>query len=158
MMPRAAFGGNFHFLARGDFAGLLLNTLKEKPMHGYELMKAMEDRFQGFYKPSPGAIYPALRSLQRRGLVAVAGRERRKVYRITPQGRTYLKATRQEFRARFEELAKRLGPERTAMFREFRQTGRVLATNLQNVTPEQARDLQRLMVEMRERIIRILAR
>ncbi len=156
-MPRAGFGGNFHFLARGDFAGLLLGILQEKPMHGYELMKAMEDRFQGFYTPSPGAIDPALRSLHGRGLVAVAGRERRKTYRITPQGRAYLKATHEEFRARFDELAKRLGPERTAMFREFRRTGKLLATNLQNVTPEQARDLRKLMVEMRERIIRVLA-
>ncbi len=158
MTPWMAFGGNSHFLAKGDFAGLILDVLQEKPMHGYELMKAVEDRFHGFYKPSAGALYPALRALHRRGLVAVTGRERRKIYRTTPQGRAYLEATHDEFRARFSELAKRLGPERTAMFRELRTTGRLLATNLQNVTPAQAKELRKLMVDMREQVIRVLAR
>ncbi|HII41485.1 MAG TPA: PadR family transcriptional regulator, partial [Thermoplasmata archaeon] len=63
MTSQDGFGGTHHFLAKGDFTGLLLVVLREKPMHGYEVMKALEERFHGFYKPSPGAIYPALRSL-----------------------------------------------------------------------------------------------
>ncbi len=157
MMPKDGFGGTFHFLAKGDFPGLLLVVLQEKPMHGYEIMKALEARFHGFYKPSAGAIYPGLRSLHRRGLVTVAGGERRKVYRITPQGRAYLRGVKKEVKAHFASFQETVGPERADMFHEFRATGRLLATNLRNVTPEQATALRELMVEMRERILRVLS-
>ncbi len=126
-------------------------------MHGYEIMKALEERFQGFYKPSAGSIYPALRSLLAKGFVTVNGEERRKTYRITAKGTAYLRSFRAERRAHFEALQKALGPERAAMFREFRNTGRLLATNMRTVTPEQAKELRSLMAEMRERIITILA-
>lgn len=157
MVSKEQFGGTYHFLARGDFAGLLLVVLREKPMHGYEVMKAMEERFHGFYKPSAGAIYPALRSLLRKGYVTVTGEERRKTYRITKQGENYLRGVRAELKARFQQIQKTLGPERAAMFKEFRKTGRLLATNSRTVTPKQARELQGLMIEMRKRILTILA-
>jgi DNA-binding PadR family transcriptional regulator len=157
MLSKDGFGGTFHFLAKGDFPGLLLVVLQEKPMHGYEIMKALEERFHGLYKPSAGAIYPALSSLHRRGLVTVAGGERRKTYQITPQGKAYLRGVRNEVKSRFATLQKTLGPERAAMFREFRTTGRLIATNMRNVTPEQATELRAVMVEMRERILKILA-
>ena len=157
MLSKETFGGTYHFLAKGDFAGLLLVVLREKPMHGYELMKALEERFHGFYKPSAGAIYPALRSLHRRGLVSVAGGERRNTYRITAAGEARLREVHQEVQARFKALEKAMGPERAAMFREFRKTGHLLRTNIGQVTPRQARKLRALMTEMRERIIKILA-
>ena len=156
MMSKDGFGGTFHFLAKGDFAGLLLVVLQEKPMHGYEIMKALEERFHGFYKPSAGAVYPALRSLHRRGLVTVTGGERRKTYRITREGEAYLRSVRKELKARFREIEKALGPERAAMLREFRNTGRLIRTNMRSVTPSQAKELRGLMAEMRERIIKIL--
>src|SRR5574340_1407201 len=104
MMPKEGFGGTYHFLAKGDFAGLILVALREKPMHGYEIIKALEERFHGFYKPSPGAVYPALRSLLRRGFVSVTGEERRKTYRITKQGEAYLRGARAEVKARFQQM------------------------------------------------------
>ncbi len=156
-MPRERFGGSFHFLARGDFAGLVLSVLREKPMHGYEIMKALEERFHGFYKPSPGSLYPALRSLLGKGYVTVTGGERRKTYRITSKGQAYLETCRGELKAHFEEVQKTLGPERAAMFREFRRTGRLIATNVRNVTPAQAKAIRGVVVEMRERIMQILA-
>lgn len=156
-MPKENFGGSFHFLARGDFAGLVLSALQEKPMHGYEIMKALEERFQGFYKPSPGSIYPALRSLLGKGYVTVTGEERRKTYRITAKGQAYLRTFRAELKAHFDAVHKALGPERAAMFQELRNTGRLIATNIRHVTPQQAKELRTLMLEMRERIIKILA-
>jgi DNA-binding PadR family transcriptional regulator len=157
MVAQEHFGGTYHFLAKGDFAGLALAVLQEKPMHGYEIMKAMEERFHGFYKPSAGAVYPALRTLLRKGYVTVTGEERRKTYHITKQGETYLREVRAELKVRFRQIQKTLGPERAAMFAEFRTTGRLLATNIRNVTPKQARELRGLMIEMRKRILKILA-
>ncbi len=100
------FGGFFHFFGKGDFKGLVLHLLEEHPMHGYEIIKAIEERYHGFYKPSAGAIYPA----------------------------------------------------RAALFREFRATGKLLRTNMSEVTPKQANELRQVVIEMREKAMRILSK
>ncbi len=152
------FGGSFHFLAKGDFKGLVLHLLEDRPMHGYEIIKAIEERYQGFYKPSAGAIYPALRSLLRRRLVSVSGEERRKTYRITRAGKAYLRNRQDVFQERLRAFESAVGPERAALFREFRATGKLLSSNMREVTPEQATKLRKLVIEMREKAIRILSR
>jgi len=152
------FGGSFHFLAKGDFKGLVLHLLEDHPMHGYEIIKAIEERYQGFYKPSAGAIYPALRALLGKGYVSVSGEERRKTYRITREGKAYLRSRRKELHDRFRAFEAAVGPERAALFREFRTTGKLLATNMRDVTPLQAEELRKLVVEMREKVLRILSK
>ena len=99
------FGGFFHFFGKGDFKGLVLHLLEERPMHGYEIIKAIEERYHGFYKPSAGAIYPALRALLRKGYLSVSGEERRKTYRITRDGKAYLRSRRKEIEQRFRRYA-----------------------------------------------------
>ncbi len=59
-------------------------------MHGYEMMKALEEKSGGFYVPSAGSIYPTLQMLEDRGLVTVAEAEGKKVYSITDTGRAFL--------------------------------------------------------------------
>lgn len=146
------------FLAKGGFRVLLLRVLSDKPMYGYEIIKVLEDRFQGFYRPSAGAVYPALRSLQREGLVAVRGSERRKTYRITPKGSAYLRNQREEMRQQFKSFQAAVGPERAALLRELRETGRLLMPNLRTITPGQAIELRGAVEEMRRRIAGILAK
>ncbi len=145
------------FLAKGGFRILVLRSLSERPMYGYEVIKILEDRFQGFYRPSAGAVYPALRSLQREGLVAVRGSERRKTYHITAKGKTYLRQRRKERNRQFESFQAAVGPERAALLRELRETGRLLMPNLRTITPRQAVELQKAVAEMRGRIASILA-
>ncbi len=158
-MDRSGLGApTFPFLGKGRFRILLLRTLESQPMHGYEIMKVLEERFQGFYKPSPGAIYPALRSLLREGLVAVSGAERRKTYRITPKGRAYVRGHEADMDKRFRAFETAVGKERAGLFRELRTTGKLLGTNLRTITPEQASELRELMVQMRERMMKILAK
>jgi len=150
------FGGSFKFLAKGDFKGLLLRSLKDKPMHGYEVMKALEERFHGFYRPSAGAIYPALRALLREGLVATDGEVRRRTYHITAKGRAYLRHRKAEFEQRFRAFEAAVGPERAALFRELRTTAKTFATALREITPRQAKAVRALLVDIRERMVRIM--
>lgn len=145
------------FLGKGGFRMLVLRALIERPMYGYELIKALEDRFQGFYRPSAGAVYPALRSLQRQGLVAVRGSERRKTYHITAKGKAYLRDQREEMHRQFESFQAAVGPERAALLREIRETGRLLMPNLRSITPRQAAELRKAVAEMRGRIAAVLA-
>ena len=90
----------------GELRLLLLAMIAERPSHGYELIKAVEERFGGAYTPSPGVIYPTLSWLDDMGYAAVepveAGRKR---YRITAEGEAFLAANR----AAADELLARAG-------------------------------------------------
>ena len=146
-----------HFLGKGDFKSILLHILENRPMHGYEIIKSLEERYHGFYKPSPGTVYPALRALLRQGLVEVSGEERRKTYRISRKGRGHLRSRRAEIEKRFRLFETTVGPERASLLRELRTTGRMLGLNIRNATPEQAVELRKVLVEMRERMMKIIA-
>lgn len=145
------------FLGKGGFRVLVLRSLSERPMYGYEVIKVLEDRFQGFYRPSAGTVYPALRSLQREGLIAARGSDRRKTYHITAKGKTHLHEQREQRHRAFESFQAAVGPERAALLRELRETGRLLMPNLRTITPRQAAQLQKAVAEMRGRIAAILA-
>ncbi|EHH67944.1 PadR family transcriptional regulator [Gluconobacter morbifer] len=60
--------------------------LHEAPAHGYELIRRLEERSGGFYKPSPGVIYPSLTYLEEAGLAAVTQEGNRKSYALTEEG------------------------------------------------------------------------
>src|SRR6266567_8157357 len=83
-------GEGRRFFGRGDVKYALLELVQERPMHGYEMMKALEEKSGGFYVPSAGSIYPTLQMLEDRGLVTVAESEGKKVYTITDEGRAIL--------------------------------------------------------------------
>ncbi|MDH5643842.1 MAG: PadR family transcriptional regulator [Gemmatimonadota bacterium] len=75
----------------GDMKYVVLKLLKEKPMHGYEVMKALEEQTQGCYKPSPGTVYPTLQWLEDEGLVKCEQQEDgKKIYSITDAGLEFL--------------------------------------------------------------------
>jgi DNA-binding PadR family transcriptional regulator len=69
---------------------VILKLLREKPRHGYEVMKELEERMHGCYSPSPGTVYPTLQWLEDEGLVAAKDVEGKKVYEITDAGRAFL--------------------------------------------------------------------
>lgn len=86
-------GGEFpgaRRLASQDLQLVILALLADKPAHGYELIKIIEEKSEGFYTPSPGVIYPALTYLEEVGHASVAQDGGRKLYSITPQGEAYL--------------------------------------------------------------------
>ena len=75
---------------RGDLKFVILRLVSEKPMHGYEVMQALEEESGGWYKPSPGSVYPTLQMLEDEGLLVSREDEGKKVYEITEKGRKYL--------------------------------------------------------------------
>src|SRR5271168_5071776 len=74
------------FLEHGDLRLLVLHLINEKPRHGYEIIKAIEDLAGGAYAPSPGVIYPTLTMLEELGQVESTTEGTRKNFVITPQG------------------------------------------------------------------------
>lgn len=91
----------------GELRLLLLAMIAGRPSHGYEIIKAIEERFGGSYTPSPGVIYPTLAWLDDMGYAAIEVEEAgRKRYRITTEGEAFLVANR----AAADALLSRLGP------------------------------------------------
>lgn len=82
--------------AHGHLRLYLLSLLDTAPMHGYELIQALGDRFGGTYTPSAGTIYPRLGKLEEEGLVTKAADGRKTVYAITDAGRAELAARQGE--------------------------------------------------------------
>jgi DNA-binding PadR family transcriptional regulator len=75
----------------------ILILLNKKPHHGYEMMKAVESRTSGFWRPTAGGIYPILQDLEKSGYIKgewdCETKRKRKIYAITPEGKTVLEHT-----------------------------------------------------------------
>lgn len=79
----------------GELRYVLLHLIAEKPRHGYELIKAIEEQFGGMYSPSPGVIYPTLTLLEELGYLRPETTDgARKLYSITPEGTAFMDANR----------------------------------------------------------------
>jgi DNA-binding PadR family transcriptional regulator len=105
-------------LASIDLQLLILHLLAEKPRHGYEVIKELDERTQGFYVPSPGMVYPALTYLEEIGHATVEAEGTRKLYRITAAGTAYLEENRSQADAllnQFERIGKRMDRVRRAL-------------------------------------------
>ena len=78
----------------GTLRYLVLQLIADKPRHGYDIIKAIEQRAGGTYAPSPGAIYPLMHGLVGHGYVAVSLDGNKKLHSITPEGLAFLAANR----------------------------------------------------------------
>jgi DNA-binding PadR family transcriptional regulator len=81
-------------LAQGDLRLIALALIAEQPRHGYDIMKALEEKTSGWYSPSPGIVYPTLTYLEEVGYVTGEAEGAKKLYTITEQGRAYLAENR----------------------------------------------------------------
>jgi DNA-binding PadR family transcriptional regulator len=93
-------------LSAGDLQLVVLALLEKQPAHGYELIRAIEERSSGFYVPSPGVIYPALTYLDEIGQAAVEQDGNRKLYRLTDEGRRHLEANRAHAESMLDALGR----------------------------------------------------
>ncbi|NYF12563.1 DNA-binding PadR family transcriptional regulator [Pseudoclavibacter sp. JAI123] len=138
--------------AHGHLRLYLLSLLEDQPRHGYELIQALSERFDGTYSPSAGTIYPRLAKLEEEGLVTKHNDGRKSVYRITEAGRRELDSrrdelaaieqdvdssvrrlaadvrhglasAREELRAEFARLAQELGPDARSGFEKAASAG-----------------------------------
>ena len=106
---RARWRGGRMF-EQGDLRYVILRLLDEKPRHGYEIIKALEERFGGAYSPSPGVVYPTLQLLEDQGFARVRAEEDgKKTYEITDAGRAHLAENRDTVDSIFERVSKLLG-------------------------------------------------
>ena len=125
---------------KGDLKYVILNLLKERSSHGYEIMRALEDSFHGFYTPSAGSVYPTLQLLDDLGYVNVSERDSKKVYTITDEGVRFLKENQQDIERIECQVKDWWGATNREEFHEtiriLRGVGRMLRQRGQHLTPE----------------------
>lgn len=106
-------GGGRHalgrFFAHGDLRLVILHLIAEKPRHGYDIIKAIEESVGGAYSPSPGVIYPTLTLLEELGYVTATAEGSKKLYEITDEGRAFLDANRATLDALVSKMAEASG-------------------------------------------------
>jgi DNA-binding PadR family transcriptional regulator len=113
-------------LAADDLQLLLLTLIAEKPSHGYDLIKVLEERSGGYYVPSPGMIYPALTYLEEAGHATVEPEGTKKLYRISEDGRRHLDQNRTAADAlvsQLERIGRRMGDVRRAFAADGEEAG-----------------------------------
>lgn len=129
-------------LEHGDLRFVLLALIEEQPRHGYELIKELEERTGGTYRPSPGVIYPTLSLLEDEGFVKpVSPEAARKLYEVTPEGSAALaqnKASVDAVFGRMAEAAERSGATGPRVGRAMANLGMALQQRLSDpaLTPE----------------------
>jgi DNA-binding PadR family transcriptional regulator len=133
--PRGRRGGfrGGRMFEQGDLKYVILKLLEEKPRHGYEIIKELEDRFRGAYAPSPGTVYPTLTMLEDLGYAKATQEEGgKRIYEITPEGRIYLAENKSTVEDIFERIsdfgASFFGPAMTEVNRSFKDLARLTYT------------------------------
>lgn len=91
-------------LADGDLKLITLALLADTPRHGYDIIKALEERSSGVYSPSPGVVYPTLTFLEEAGYATSIAQGAKKVFSITEDGQKYLDENREVVERVLEQI------------------------------------------------------
>lgn len=142
---------------RGDVRASSLALLDEKPMHGYDLIRELEQRSAGMWRPSPGSIYPTLQLLEDEGLVTAEEHDGKRVYSITDAGKRELAERRERGgdAAPWEvgSLGEGVDRLRQAMF----QTGAAAVQVARTGSDPQRTEAAEILSEARKKLYALLA-
>ena len=142
---------------RGDVRAAILALLAEEPRNGYQIIQEIAERSEGGWKPSPGAVYPALQQLTDEGLVRAEETDGRKTFTLTEAGRAYIEAHPDEVRAPWEDMTPDIGDDVHELFDLSRQAASALFQLAQTGTDGQVRQAKQVLTETRRKLYQILA-
>jgi DNA-binding PadR family transcriptional regulator len=134
---------------KGNLKYIILDLIKDKPRYGYEIIRALEERSQGMYAPSAGAVYPTLQMLEEMGYVSATQSEGKRVYTITDEGRRFLV----EQGKHTEEVKGRIRDhwdsvhmsERRKVMNQVRELWLLIGQEFQDITPEKRQRINEIL-------------
>jgi DNA-binding PadR family transcriptional regulator len=135
----------------------ILALLREGPRNGYQIMSEIEERSGGAWRPSPGAVYPALSQLADEGLIVGEESGGRRTFRLTDAGREYVEQNPEMARGAWESAAQQEDWQVPGLFAEAARLGGGIVQIAHAGTPEQVRAAERLLERTRRELYRILA-
>ena len=142
-------------VSRGDVRAAVLALLAEEPMHGYQIIREIEERSGGSWKPSAGSVYPTLQLLADEGLIDAEEQNGRKTYALTEAGREAT-ADADGKPAPWEASASRSGSH-TALPKAGAELAGVAAQVARSGSPEQIQAAVEVLADARRRLYSILA-
>ena len=142
---------------RGDVRAAILALLREGPSNGYQIMSDIRERSGGAWRPSPGAVYPALSALADEGLIAGEESGGRRTFSLTDAGRAYVAEHPDKARGAWESEEQQEAWQVPGLFSEAARLGGGIVQVARVGTPEQVRAAERLLEETRRGLYRILA-
>jgi DNA-binding PadR family transcriptional regulator len=142
---------------RGDVRAAILALLQEGPRNGYQIMSEIEERSDGAWRPSPGAVYPALSQLADEGLIeAEESADGKRTFRLTGEGRQYVQDHPEAARAAWESMTQEPG-EVPGLFVQAARLGGAIVQIAREGTPEQIHEAETLLEQARRTVYQILA-
>lgn len=142
---------------RGDVRAAILALLREGPRNGYQIMSDIEERSNGAWRPSPGAVYPALSALADEGLIEAEESGGRRQYQLTDAGREYVEANPGKARGAWESAEQQEAWEVPGLFGEAARLGGAIVQVARAGTPGQVREAEQALERARRTLYRILA-
>ncbi|HTS98551.1 MAG TPA: PadR family transcriptional regulator [Streptosporangiaceae bacterium] len=142
---------------RGDVRAAILALLRDGPRTGYQIMSDIEERSGGAWRPSPGAVYPALAQLADEGLIVGEESAGRRTFSLTEAGRAYIGQHPDMARGAWESREQQEAWEVPGLFAEAARLGGGIVQIAHAGTPEQVRAAERLLEQTRRRLYQILA-
>jgi DNA-binding PadR family transcriptional regulator len=142
---------------RGDVRAAVLALLAEEPRNGYQLIQAIEERSGGEWRPSPGAVYPALQQLTDEGLIEGTEDDGRRTFRLTEAGRTYVELHADEVNAPWEAMAADVRDDVRELFKTAGGAGGAVMQIVRTGSEAQVAQAREVLAETRRRLYHILA-
>ncbi|HEY6275437.1 MAG TPA: PadR family transcriptional regulator [Streptosporangiaceae bacterium] len=143
---------------RGDVRAAILALLREGPRNGYQIMSEIEERSGGAWRPSPGAVYPALQQLADEGLIeAEESSSGRRTFSLTEEGRRQVEENPKMARAAWESMTNDEPGELPGLFAQAARLASSIVQMAHAGTPEQIRAAEELLEQTRRRMYQLLA-
>lgn len=135
---------------KGDLKYVILDLLKEKPSYGYEIIRAMEDSFHGFYSPSAGSIYPTLQMLDDMGYASSSEHDGKKIYTISEEGKQFLKVHQEDINRIQAQMKEWRSPHHNhdsfiATMKEIHNLGRTIGRNAQHLDSNKLEQIKKVL-------------
>jgi DNA-binding PadR family transcriptional regulator len=164
--PRAFAGAPLGFLnafrggaraRRGDIRAAILALLAEAPRNGYQIMQELEQRSRGMWRPSPGAVYPALQQLEDEGLVTAASSGAGRVFSLTARGRSEAAARPPGGDAPWDTVSESAGGDIPEMIQLLNQLGGAALQVVRAGSATQIEGARRILTDARRALYLLLA-
>ncbi|MBE1537693.1 PadR family transcriptional regulator [Actinomadura algeriensis] len=142
---------------KGNVRAAILALLAEEPRNGYQIIQQIDERSEHAWRPSPGAVYPALQQLADEGLIAAAETEGRRTYRLTDAGRAYVEEHADDLREPWAAMTPDFGEGVPELFKQAAQTGAAVMQIVHSGRPGQVDRARDVLSKARRDLYRILA-
>ncbi|CAM3235037.1 PadR family transcriptional regulator [Stackebrandtia soli] len=142
---------------RGDVRAAILALLAEGPRNGYQLIQEIAERSQGAWRPSPGAVYPALQQLTEDGLIKQVGEGRRTVFELTDAGTAYVAENPSEVDNPWEAMIPQIDEEVRDLYDLASQSYAAIGQLVASGSEAQLARAKRILEDSRRGLYRILA-